>query len=303
MVSFHRSPKHFRLNRDKRAFDYGKPPKLEPVEIFHSLLDVSFPLTRSWQYIRIIQSPIVTFLIGKTQTPIRIHAAVVQNLSDPLTELILQQASDEKPIMLEDAEAETFIRFTEFAYQGTYVTPVANDAKMTVPAHDENGDDFTIQRGYPITGTTSSVARTSSPSRNIRSSHREFYEQFRYLHFYDGPAMDSVNPNIMFHAKLYVVATEFQVLPLQRQCLSKLYRDLCDFYMNPGDMGIVLDMIDYVYTQTEQQELGEESSLRNLVFQYILCQIDKLAVDDRFDKIVASNGNLRGDILREALKL
>lgn len=73
--------------------------------------------------------------------------------------------------------------------------------------------------------------------------------------------------------------------------------------MNPGDMGIVLDLIDYVYTHTERHELEEESSLRNLVFQYISCQIDKLTVDDRFEQLVSRNGNLAGDIVREALRL
>lgn len=39
--------------------------------------------------IRIIQSPLVTFLIGETATPIRIHAAAVKGLSDSLAEIIV----------------------------------------------------------------------------------------------------------------------------------------------------------------------------------------------------------------------
>lgn len=179
---------------------------------------------------------------------------------------------------------------------------MVHDAEMTITVHDEGGDVFTIQRGYPVGGTTSPVARTISPLRNTSASHRRFFEQFRSLNFYDVPAMISVNPNIMFHAKLYVFATEFQVLSLQRQCLSKLHRDLCEFYMNPSDVGIVLDLVDYVYTHTERQELGEESSLRNLVFRYAMCHVDKFVVDERFEQVLGNNVALSIDILREILK-
>lgn len=296
------SLKGFRLRRDKRVFDHGNPAKLERVEIFHTLLDISTSLTLSFLHIRIIQSPLVTFVVGETKTPIQIHAAVVQDLSDPLAELIVQQASHEQPIILEGVEAETFTRFTEFAYRGTYVTPMVHDAEMTITAHDEDGDVFTIQRGYPVGGTTSPVARTISPVRNTSASHRRFFEQFRSLNFYDVPAMVSVNPNIMFHAKLYVFATEFQILSLQRQCLSKLHRDLCEFYMNPSDVGIVLDLVDYVYTHTERHELEEESSLRNLVFRYAMCHVDKFVVDERFEQVLRNNVALSIDILREVLK-
>lgn len=72
--------------------------------------------------------------------------------------------------------------------------------------------------------------------------------------------------------------------------------------MDPDDMGATLDMIDYVYAQTERYDLGEESPLRNFVFQYVLCHIGKLAVDDRFHEVVTRNGNLRGDIMRHAFK-
>ncbi|EEA22061.1 hypothetical protein PMAA_058410 [Talaromyces marneffei ATCC 18224] len=94
--------------------------------------------------------------------------------------------------------------------------------------------------------------------------------------------MVSVNPNIMFHAKLYVFATEFQILSLQRQCLSKLHGDLCEFYMNPSDVQILLDLIEYSYTHTARHELGEESLL--------------------FETWVFGNGDLALDILKEALK-
>lgn len=293
MISFIVTLKPFSLSKDKRVFDHGKPAKLDRVEIVHTLLGLSSSLTLFFLYTRIIQSPLITFLVGETKTPIRIHAAVVKDLSDPLAELIVQQSSDGRSISLEDIEAETFTRFTEFAYRGTYVTPMA---------HDEDGDVFTIQRGYPIHDATSPVARKISPVRNTSASHRRFFEQFRTLNFYDVPAMVSVNPNIMFHAKSCVFATHFQILPLQRQCLSKLHRDLCEFYMNPNDVGIVLDLIDYTYTRTTRHELGEESPLRNLVSRYALCQIDKLVVEDRFEQIVASNGSLALDILREALR-
>lgn len=130
-----------------------------------------------------------------------------------MAELIVQ-ASDEEPILLEDVEVETFTRFTEFAYRGTYATPMAHDAEMTSTAHGEDGDVFTIQRGYPIPGTTSPVARTISPVRDTCYTHRCFFEGFRSLSFYDVPVMVSVNSNIMLHAKLYVFATDFKVLAL-----------------------------------------------------------------------------------------
>lgn len=233
----------------------------------------------------------------------RIHAALIQDLSDPLAELIVQQASDEKDIRLEDVDTEIFSRFTEFAYRGTYVTPVIQNGQNTeISILTSDGEDDIVQRGSRYLTTSSPVARTISPVRNNSASHRRFFEPFRSLNFYDVPAMVSVNPNIMFHAKLYVFATEFQILSLQRQCLSKLHRDLCEFHMNPSDVEVVLDLIEFAYSHTTRYELGEVSPLRNLVLRYALCQIDKLVVEESFEEIVCKNGGLAIDILREALK-
>ncbi|QGA20147.1 hypothetical protein EYB26_007848 [Talaromyces marneffei] len=214
-----------------------------------------------------------------------------------------EPSSNEKPIVLKHVEAETFTRFTEFAYRGTYVTPVVQNGQhsdLSVNISDE--EDGSIERGSRYLRARSPIARTISPQRNNSASHRRFFEQFRSLNFYDVPAMVSVNPNIMFHAKLYVFATEFQILSLQRQCLSKLHGDLCEFYMNPSDVQILLDLIEYSYTHTARHELGEESPLRNLGFRYALCHIDKLVGEERFEHIVAGNGDLALDILKEALK-
>jgi hypothetical protein len=260
-------------------------------------------LTLSFLSHRIIQSPLITFVVGEKKKPIRIHAAVIQDLSDPLAELTVQQASDEKYIILEDVDVEAFSRFTEFAYRGTYVTPVVQNGQISdLSSVTSDEEDHVLQRGSRYLNSPNPVARTISPQRNTSASHRRFFEQFRSLNFYDVPAMVSVNPNSMFHAKLYVFATEFQILSLQRQCLSKLHRDLYEFYMNPSDVGIVLDLVAYAYTHTARHELGEESPLRSLVFRYALCQIDKLVVEERFEEIVAGNGILALDILREALK-
>ncbi|EED16238.1 hypothetical protein TSTA_013410 [Talaromyces stipitatus ATCC 10500] len=244
---------------------------------------------------RIIKSPLITFEVGEDKTPVKIHAAAVQNLSDPLTERICDEGCDGKAVTLEGVEDETFCRFMEFAYCAQHVQSAQHS---NINRLENDGSARDPHRLY----LTTPVARTILPAPNTSPFYRRFSKQFRSLEFNNVPAMRSVNPNIIFHTKLYVFATEFQVLSLRRQCLSKLHRDLCEFYMNPSDANLVLDLIEYVYTHTAQYELGEESPLRSLVFQYILCHIDKLVVQERFEEIVSRTGGLAISILREFLK-
>lgn len=200
---------------------------------------------------------------------------------------------------LEDVEEETFIGFCEYAYTGAYVTPelsvgqdqeITSDSGLVKSTKESNGvpvkqseepaiEDAELDRTSDLDGWGLSNAKKSKKLRKkfyyneiegkqpeeppgeitIIYPYEQLWKRFRLRSFDSGPASFSPNPNILFHAKLYVFATKYLIEPLHQQCLRSLHRDLSSFSLNRNNRSLILDLLDFTYAHTQDDlKLAED---------------------------------------------
>ncbi|KAF4201463.1 hypothetical protein CNMCM8927_001559 [Aspergillus lentulus] len=262
-------------------------------------------------YKEIIHSSHFTFLVGEDRTPLTIHTAVVQNNSDPLYALISNghmKESNTGNTTLEDVEVETFISFCEYAYTGAYVTPDRTlsqeaEGRHLGPSVDEGKEPSPNHivchaRDEPLVDAEPTIADIPDPwdSPIVRKKDKKkkkknlcdvppyerLWEEFRFLSlkFRIEPASSSPDPDILFHAKLYVFATKYLIKPLRKQCLHSIHRDLWNFSLNRESTSVILDLLDFTYMHTGRART--------------------LADDEKFAILLDSNGEMGSDL---AMKL
>lgn len=145
------------------------------------------------------------------------------------------------------------------------------------------------------------TARRRSDRKKLREGYlyEHLWNAFREL-FFEGddawPSSDT-DPDIIFHAKLYVFATQYLISSLQSQCLKSLHRDLCKFPLNVGNMAVIFDLLQFVYTNTAREEPGGLSALRELVSHYAACESSTLAEQDTFQELLICCGEMGKDII------
>jgi hypothetical protein len=289
--------------------------------------------------VRILQSSHFTCLVGSNNTPLTIHAAIVEDISDPLYALInngCMKESNARVAILEDIEVETFVGFCEYAYTGAYKTPdftwgqrpdrsngaVKYSEEPAVgyterhpeslpepeqtPSHEPGPWDPFATREKKKKKKSKSYEPPPEdivePSSTIIYPHEQLWERFRSLRFSGKLASFSSNPDILFHAKLYVFATRFLIEPLRQQCLGSIHRDLCNFSLNRENTSLVLDLLDFTYTHTGLVEPGGKSPLRDLVIHYIACEARTLADDEKLSELLESKGEMGSDLVMKLVR-
>jgi hypothetical protein len=283
------------------------------------------------------------FLVGKDRTRLTAHRGVLQNLSEPMNDLVNTGQVDENglPIALEigDVEVDTFIGFCEHVYTGEYVTPGYEAGEVeggslgsivkgnTLVIDKEPGVEFRQQETYDLPMPEEAPAEEVAPAddwgfsskKNKKKKARsgwspveepvatveEPWNVFRALHFGDKGASVcpvSSDPDLLFHAKLYVFATRFLIETLRVQCLTSLHRDLCSFPLNKGSAPRILDLLEFTYTNTTRKEPGGTSRLRDLVIHYVACKTQTLADNGAFYVHLDGHGEMGSDLVAKLVK-
>ncbi|EED13978.1 hypothetical protein TSTA_102080 [Talaromyces stipitatus ATCC 10500] len=127
--------------------------------------------------------------------------------------------------------------------------------------------------------------------------YEQLWERFRLRKFDSGPASFSPNPNILFHAKLYVFATKYLIEPLRQQCLRSLHRDLSSFSLNRKNRSLIFDLLDFTYAHTGRFEANGRSTLRDIVIHYVACEIRTLADDEKLTELLDSDAEIGSDLV------
>lgn len=109
-----------------------------------------------------MESPHVTFIVGRDKKTVVAHAKAVAATSKQLDELIKGAMSEsaESRVMIEDLEPEDFIRFCEYAYCGDYTVPM--DKRSAAREGDTSHPASNLFGGAP--SGPSSRAISASPS-------------------------------------------------------------------------------------------------------------------------------------------
>lgn len=260
----------------------------------------------------------------------------MEAISDPLHALIGNGNMTESIsgcATLDDVEEETFIGFCEYAYTGEYLTPelsisqdpeIMSDSGQVKATEDSNGisvkssEEPAIEDAEPDHTSDSdnwisarelkraqmyksavdyNETKGKQPEDSIIYPYEQLWKRFRRRKFDSGPASYSSNPNILFHAKLYVFATKYLIEPLRQQCLKSLHRDLGNFSLNRKSRSLILDLLDFTYVYTGRFESGGRSALRDLVIHYVACEIQTLAEDAKLTELLDSDAEIGSDLV------
>lgn len=103
-------------------------------------------------------------------------------------------------------------------------------------------------------------------------------------------------PIFLAHARLYTLADMRLVYPLRDLALHKLHKVLVDFKLHSGRLGDVIELARYAYEHGEDRsENGKVDALRDMVVNYITCEMKGLGKHAGFRDLMDGGGELAGD--------
>lgn len=103
------------------------------------------------------------------------------------------------------------------------------------------------------------------------------------------------------HAQLYVFAEKYDIQPLKMLALDELHATLAIFTLYPERTGDIIDLLQYVYANTNPREPREGvEDMRTLMTQYVGFEMDVLLENYEFRGIIIENG---GDLLADFITM
>ncbi|EXJ94856.1 hypothetical protein A1O1_03254 [Capronia coronata CBS 617.96] len=107
---------------------------------------------------------------------------------------------------------------------------------------------------------------------------------------------EDYGPVLLSHAYLYVFSDRYSIKPLQELVLQKLRLTLCKFTLFPERAGDVVELLKYTYANTMDHDEGIDK-LRNLVTEYVVCQIHAIATNPDFLEYLKEEGFAAKDLM------
>lgn len=172
--------------------------------------------------------------------------------------------------VLDDVDIDVFGGLCEHLYTCTYTTPSRTSTDSDKPLKMRGGMVQT-----PI--FLWSITAMKMPNPNIKddrkqeAQNRVYYHlgvQFHALEIEGTFASASSRPGIVYHARLYILATRFLVESLRQQCLKSLHRDFKAIIHISSNAYLACDLLDVTYSNSGRIEPGGGSPLRELVIHY-----------------------------------
>lgn len=281
---------------------------------------------------KILSSRTFQFLVGPDcpeRKPFTIHTAVVEDHSAPLAVLmngLMREATDGIAI-LDDIDEQTFVRFCEYAYMGDY-TPAqrqlvlaaskVNRAELPAPVKDYSDDFF----GFPSSKKEKKEKKKSasvfsgfdSVEKSCGQCGREAPMQILWDEFQRrdysvvSPKFrprenleeceDNAGP-FLCHARVYVFADRYDIAGLRILALDKLHQALCSFKAAGNQMGKVIDLPQFCYSNdnTRDNEAGQDiDRLRSMVVHFVVCVFEIIVKDNSFLELMEEGGRFARDL-------
>ena len=120
---------------------------------------------------------------------------------------------------------------------------------------------------------------------------------------------DEPSDDLIDHAKLWVFAECYDIPALRDLSLHKLHRDLVMFMLSERNSDELVDLLEYVATNTMESQHSDEGftfgecTLRNLLLRYTICYTDILQGSKRFGKLLENGGSLARDYVRKLMQV
>ncbi|KAL2418236.1 hypothetical protein ABEF95_005767 [Exophiala dermatitidis] len=107
---------------------------------------------------------------------------------------------------------------------------------------------------------------------------------------------EDYEPVFMCHASLYVFSDRYSIEPLRELVLQKLRLTLSRFTLFAERTGDIVHLLKYTYANTMDHDSGIDT-LRNLVTDYAVCEIEKMATDHEFLDYLTEEGFAAKDLM------
>ena len=219
--------------------------------------------------VRIVESPIFRFIVGKNKKPMTIHTALVAAQSSALRTLVSGAMNEAytKTVIWDDVDEETFALFAEFVYIGDYSFPAYPNKNLDSTTVSSDDDDQAEIR------EVSQIAQPESASCN--------HAGFAHVRATRTTSKDCSLP-FLVHARLYVLADKYNITKLMFLTNEKLDAQLTKCIpVEVADYDQVMELVRYVYDNTPP---SSSTSKRILLRQTVLGFI----ADQRSDLFTAS---------------
>ena len=280
-----------------------------------------------------IQSHLFTFIVGPERKSIVVHAAAIAATSQQLDALINggMEESATRCANIEDIRADDFMRFCEYAYRGDYTVPPWEELPLE-PSHTPGKKKSKKGRVPPTAWEEPAPEPEEAPAEpdpwqvpepppEVMSISRsplriQFYAR-NYLK--DGDPKASIlqcfkpkpnsasnqnfTPVFLAHARLYCFAHLRLIASLKSLTLEKLHKTLKDFKLYTNRVRDIIELVRYVYSNADLPDRGDDGTLddlKQLVVEYIVCEIDVIGKCDEFVKYIEEGGEFVGDFWRTA---
>ena len=257
------------------------------------------------------------FLVGPEKKRFTIHSSVVTHQSEPLAALVngaFKEAKDQSAIW-DEVDEETFIRFSQFLYTGTYEGAESQKREVVeqaVVVSDNVADNEEVENS----GAPTLVAKKRPKKQSLRVS--PSFEPLRgkellwnkFCNLYPTPqyqstvqdngADDDYTEVFLSHAKLYVFADYYCIKSLEELALRKLRQVLARYILYPNGASDIVQLLDYCFHNTADK--GDLSDpLRTLVCRYTACRVDELWENEEFRQLFDTLPGFSRALFKEVL--
>jgi hypothetical protein len=125
--------------------------------------------------------------------------------------------------------------------------------------------------------------------------------QSKFNPYANDTADQDFTPVFLAYARLYTFAHFRSIEPLKSLTLRKLHSTLKDFKLSKKRVGDIIKLAEYAYTADDLPSRGEHGTvdlLRQLVVEYIVCEIDTIGKYRGFVEFMEEGGEFVGDFWR-----
>lgn len=258
--------------------------------------------------------------MGEEEAPLTIHAAVLKGLSDPLSAMInngTMKESTSGVAVLKDVEVEIFTAFCEYAYSANFSSTRAKyvNKKLRKEMTGDKSHTSSINAQTQVDESADESDDSAESDGHNDPDKVEVYSRWELdmvLDFVDFRcrtfkrssrwATRARRTEFVFTVRVYVFATRYLVEPLRQYCLDHLHDKLCDFDLTVENSHRILDLLEYTYLHTSNQEPSGRSLMRELVCHYVACKFDILSQNEDFDRLLRSDADIGADIFMAMAK-
>lgn len=253
------------------------------------------------------------FLVGPGRKEFTMHSALVAHQSKALDTLVNggMKEAIEKCVVWDETDEETFIRFCQFAYTGSYdgADPKKRKTVDLTTTLERAGESEDGWEGLAIRGKAKKHVAPLSP--DSFATKKEFlWYTFTTLHQNPDPEVMSQTRHIepgdncadvfLSHARVYVFADYHGIDGLQTLALRNLRRTLTEFTLDEKGSWGVIKLVDYCFKNTSDKGVHPDP-LRTLVSTYTACKFEELWMNHRFRDLIDSLSEFPRCLLREIL--